>query len=195
MSVRRALVDCVVLSLHDACVFYPCCKGCFSRIDVEEQDTTRFRCLKCGYSCLREQVDYRYRLSLRVTRDRWIFGVTVFGACLNQFFGIHASGLQRLVENLDGASPRSTLLEKAVQDCFIGRHFIFGIKVTTTESGPWFGGHVANGSSSKVHYIASQMILPKATGLEGCTVVSYYRLLLQKAAEYELGSTDPGTTS
>lgn len=36
------------------------------------------------------------------------------------------------MENLDGpvgASTRSTLLLKAVEDCFIGRHFIFGIKV------------------------------------------------------------------
>lgn len=39
---------------------------------------------------------------------------------------------QRLVVNLDdpvGTSRRSTLLLKAVQDCFIGRHFIFGFKV------------------------------------------------------------------
>ncbi|XP_042350105.1 DNA damage-induced apoptosis suppressor protein isoform X2 [Plectropomus leopardus] len=193
MSVRRALVGCVVLSLKDTCVFYPCCKSCFSRIDVEQQDVTRCRCSKCGYSCLREQVDYRYRLSLKVTRDRSIFGVTVFGTCLNPFFGIHASGLQRLVENSDGASTRSTLLVKAVQDCFIGRHFIFGIKVAETESWPWFRGPVADGFSSKeaVHFIASQMLLPKATGLQGCTVVSYYRILLQKAAEYEKESADP----
>ncbi|XP_068587098.1 uncharacterized protein ddias [Cebidichthys violaceus] len=197
MPVRRALVDCVVLSLQSACVFYPCCKDCFSRIDVEPQDTTRCRCSKCGYSCAREQVDYRYRLSLRVARDSSIFGVTVFGACLNPFFGIHARGLQRLVENSDGASTRSTLLMKAVEDCFIGRHFIFGIKVTQTESLPWFGVPAANGSSSKeaVHFIASQMILPTAAGLEGCTVVSYYQILLQRAAEYELGSTDPSKTS
>ncbi|XP_034736106.1 DNA damage-induced apoptosis suppressor protein isoform X1 [Etheostoma cragini] len=197
MSVRRVLVDCVVLSLKDACVFYPCCKGCFSRIDVEQQDTTRCRCSKCGSSCLREQVDYRYRLSLRVARDRCIFGVTVFGTCLNPFFGINASGLQRLVENFDGASTRSTLLVKAVEDCFIGGHFIFGIKVSKTESGPWLGGPAVNGSSSKeaVHFIATQMILPKAAGLGGCTVVSYYRILLQKAAEYELESTDPSKTS
>lgn len=34
--------------------------------------------------------------------------------------------------NLDdpvATAARSTLLQKAVQDCFIGRHFIFGIKV------------------------------------------------------------------
>ncbi|KAM7423868.1 hypothetical protein PAMA_000298 [Pampus argenteus] len=199
MSVRRALVDCAVLSLQDACVFYPCCKGCFSRIDVQQQDSTRCRCSRCGYSCLRGQVDYRYRLSLKVTRDDSIFGVTVFGNCLNPFFGIHASGLQRLVENLDGpaeSSTRSTLLIKAVNDCFIGRHFIFGIKVAETESRPWLGGHAPNGSSSKdrFQFIANQMILPGATGLEGCSVVGYYRVLLQKAAEYEQESTDPSKT-
>ncbi|XP_018522523.1 DNA damage-induced apoptosis suppressor protein [Lates calcarifer] len=200
MSVRRALVDCAVLSVQDACVFYPCCKGCFSRIDVEQQDSTRCKCFKCGYRCLRERVDYRYRLSLRVARDRCIFGVTVFGTCLNPFFGIDASGLQRLVENLEGpvgASTRAKLLVKAVEDCFIGRHFIFGIKVTGAESGLCFGEPAANGSSSKdtVQFIASQMILPNAAGLRGCTVVSYYRILLQRAAEYEQGSTDPSKSS
>ncbi|XP_029354139.1 DNA damage-induced apoptosis suppressor protein isoform X2 [Echeneis naucrates] len=131
MSVRRALVDCAVLSVQDSCLFYPCCKGCFSRIDVEQQDRTRCRCARCGYSCVREQVDYRYRLSLTVAHHTCIFGVTVFGTCLNPFFGIHASGLRRLVENMDGpvgAPTKATLLMKAVKDCFIGRHFIFGIK-------------------------------------------------------------------
>ncbi|XP_034385315.1 uncharacterized protein ddias [Cyclopterus lumpus] len=197
MPARRALVDCAVLSLQGAAVFYPCCKDCFSRADVEQHDPTRCRCSKCGSSCLREQVDYRYRLSLRVSRDSCIFGVTVFGTCLNPFFGIHAKGLHRLVENSDGASTRAALLMKAVKDCFIGRHFIFGIKVTETESLPWLGGPVANGSSGKeaVHFIATQMILPNSRGLEGCTVVRYYQILLQKAAEYELETTDPSKTS
>ncbi|XP_069549811.1 uncharacterized protein ddias [Brachyistius frenatus] len=200
MSVRRALVGCAVLSLQDAAVVYPCCKGCFSRIDVEQEDTTRCRCSRCGYRCVREQVDYRYRLSLRVARDRCIFGVTVFGNSLNPFFGIPASGLQRLVGNADGPvgpSTRLKMLAKAVEDCFIGRHFVFGIKLVGTESGPWSGGPVARGSGSKntAQYVASQMILPKATGLRGCTVVSYYKILLQKAAEYEVGSADTSKTS
>ncbi|KAG8001446.1 hypothetical protein GBF38_007104 [Nibea albiflora] len=94
-----------------------------------------------------------------------------------------------------GASTRAALLRKAVEDCFIGRRFIFGLKVT--ESGPLFGGPAANDCSSKdaVYFIASQMILPKAAGLGGCTVVSYYRVLLQKAADFELGSADPSKTS
>ncbi|XP_075906430.1 uncharacterized protein ddias [Nelusetta ayraudi] len=192
MLVKRVLADCVVLSLQDSSVFYPSCRGCFSRIDVEQPDGTRCRCCKCGYSCSRELVDYRYRLSVWATRDGCIFGITVFGTCLNPFFGIHASGLKRLLENLDGpidASTRSTVLLKAVEDCFIGRHFTFGIKLSDTERMPWVGVAATKGSRSaeKIQVIASQMIPPKAPVLGGCTVVSYYQILLQKAAECEVG--------
>ncbi|XP_072236414.1 uncharacterized protein ddias [Leuresthes tenuis] len=196
MSVRRYLVDCAVLSLQDARVFYPCCKGCFSRIDAEERDATRYRCSRCGYRCLRDQVAYRYRLSLRVTRDRRIFGVTVFGNNLNPFFGVDASELQRFVENFNGSvkpSTRFTLLVKAVEDCFIGRHFIFGFKLSRTETGPWLEGPASHGSGSRetAQFVASQMILPIGTGLAGCTVLSYYQSLLQKASEDQVGSADP----
>ncbi|XP_037549616.1 DNA damage-induced apoptosis suppressor protein [Nematolebias whitei] len=149
MSVRRALVDCAVLSLQDSCVFYPCCKSCFSRIDTDQLDTTtRCRCSRCGYRCLRDQVDYRYRLSLWVTRDSCIFGVTVFGNSLNAFFGIHASELQKLVEHLEGPvepATRSRLLVKAVRDCFIGRHFIFVLEMAEL---PPLGEQVAGSNPS-----------------------------------------------
>ncbi|KAK5624205.1 hypothetical protein CRENBAI_000023 [Crenichthys baileyi] len=199
MSVRRVLVGCAVLSLQDACVFYPCCKACFSRLDAEHRDALRYRCSRCGYWCLKDQVDYRYRLSLRVVRDTSIFGVTVFGNSLNPFFGIHASGLQRLVENLEGPlgpSARSTLLVKAVEDCFLGRHFIFGIKVSRTEREPWLEDPDGNESSrrERAQFVASQMILPTASGLTGCTVLSYYQRLLQKASQHVAESSDPSKT-
>nr|XP_023998948.1 DNA damage-induced apoptosis suppressor protein [Salvelinus alpinus] len=100
MSVRRALVDCVVLSLQDSCVLYPCCRGCFSR--MQQTDTARWHCSRSCYSCLEPHLDYRYRLSLRVTRDNTIFGVTVFGSCLNPLFGAPATDLHRLVEESSG---------------------------------------------------------------------------------------------
>uniref|UniRef100_A0A1A8J0F5 Chromosome 11 open reading frame 82 n=1 Tax=Nothobranchius kuhntae TaxID=321403 RepID=A0A1A8J0F5_NOTKU len=196
MSDRRVLVDCTVVSLQDSCVFYPCCKSCFSRIDAEQPETTRYRCSRCGYRCLGDQVEYRYRLSLWVARDMAIFGVTVFGNSLNAFFGIHATGLQKFVDSLEGsvvASTRSRLLATAVRDCFIGRHFIFGIKLTRAENGLWFGDPGSNGSRSgeSTQLVASQMILPKAMGSTGCTVLSYYQILLQKASED--GSADPAS--
>ncbi|XP_067113544.1 DNA damage-induced apoptosis suppressor protein [Osmerus mordax] len=185
MAVRRALVNCVVLSLQDTCVYYPSCEGCFSRINIHPTDTAR--CLKCGHSYLKEQVNYRYRLSLRVVKDTHIFGVTVFGSCLNSFFGIPASGLQRLVEGSEeqhGGHNQASLLVKAVKDCFVGRHLIFGIKVA--DSDRLFSPHSSTrpsllGSNQEAsHFIASQITLPCAAA-PGCSVVSYYRSLLQHA--------------
>lgn len=60
----------------------------------------RCRCFKCGYSCTADLVEYRYRLSLKVARDGCIFGLTVFGTCLNPFFGVDASDLQRLAPQI-----------------------------------------------------------------------------------------------
>ncbi|XP_023187478.1 DNA damage-induced apoptosis suppressor protein isoform X2 [Xiphophorus maculatus] len=198
MSIRRVLVGCTVLSLQDACVFYPCCKGCFSRIDAEQRDT--LRCSRCDYRCLKDQVEYRYRLSLRVVRNTSTFSVTVFGNSLNSFFGIHASGLQRLAENSEGPigpSARPTLLAKAVEDCFLGRYFIFGIKVSGREPEPWLEepDGSESGRGGRAQFVASQMILPPATGLTGCTVLSYYQRLLQRASEYVAESADPGRPS
>ncbi|XP_061591028.1 DNA damage-induced apoptosis suppressor protein [Cololabis saira] len=196
MSARRALVGCSVLALQDSCVFYPCCRDCCSRIDADLQDHNRFRCSRCGYRCVRDQVGYRYRISLKVTRDSAIFGVTVFGNSLNQFFGIPAKGLQRLVDSDQPTEQtlRSKLLVKAVEDCFIGRHFIFGIKLSGSGSGPLFQLPVSKGGRTE-QFVASQMILPTARGLTGCTVVSYYQTLLQKASEDEAGSADPSKSS
>ncbi|XP_012723457.2 uncharacterized protein ddias [Fundulus heteroclitus] len=195
MSVRRVLVGCTVLSVQDSCVFYPCCEGCFSRLDAEQRGSIRYRCSRCGYWCLKDQVDYRYRLSLWVVRDASTFGVTVFGNSLNAFFGIHASGLQRLVDNWEepvGTSARSTLLAKAVQDCFLGRYFIFGIKVSGTEREPWLEHPDGNesGRRERAQFVATQMILPTASGPTGCTVLSYFQRLLQKASEHVAESVD-----
>lgn len=197
MPVKRALVECAVLSLQDSCVFYPCCKRCFSRLDIDSGGTPRFACFKCGYSCVKSLVDYRYRLSMQVARGNCVFGVTVFGTSLNPFFGIHANGLQRFMSDLNGpleSFSKSTLLMKAVEDCFIGKHFIFGIKITERDSEPWVGRTNGPCSNDKVQLIATQMILPKAAGLGGCTVLNYYQTILRKATEYEQLTTDPCKT-
>lgn len=179
MPLKRALVECAVLSLQDSCVFYPCCKGCFSRIDADSQEN-RLSCSRCGYRCAPGLLDHRYRLSVRVARGSCVFGVTVFGNCLNQFFGINASGLQRLVSDQRGAleSSKSALLVKAVEECFIGKHFIFGIKVTEGDHEPWVENEKSSGFICQL--VATQMMLPKATGLRGRTVLSYYEAVLQK---------------
>ncbi|XP_037103427.1 uncharacterized protein ddias [Syngnathus acus] len=195
MSVRRALVDCTVLSLQDPCVFYPCCKNCFCRMDVEPRNTTRSRCSRCAYNCERYHLEYRYRLSVLVTRDTSIFGVTVFGSCLNPFFGIPATQFQRVLENSDGpgeASTGSKLLARAVEDCFIGRHLVFGIKVTDSQSCPWLGDRNpgASGGKDMPQFTATQLIFPKVAGLEGHSVLRCYQCLLRKAEEHQRESVD-----
>ncbi|XP_046876667.1 uncharacterized protein LOC124468117 isoform X2 [Hypomesus transpacificus] len=149
MPVRRALVDCAVLSLQDTCVYYPSCEGCFSRINIHPTDTAR--CLKCGHSYPKEQVNYRL----------------VEGS-----------------EEQHGGHSQATLLIKAVKDCFVGRHFIFGIKVADGDR--LFSPHSSHrpsllGSNKEAsHFIASQITLPCAAA-PGCSVVSYYRSLVQHA--------------
>ncbi|XP_061670503.1 uncharacterized protein ddias isoform X2 [Syngnathoides biaculeatus] len=165
-------------------------------MDVEHQDTARSRCSKCSYSCLRDHLDYRYRLSLLVTRDTSIFGVTVFGSCLNPLFGVPATQFQRLLENSDvppEGSTRSKLVAKAIEDCLVGRHLVFGIKVRDSQWCPWSGDRHqgASGSKEMAQFIATQLIFPKAAGLGNDSVLGYFRLLLRKAEERRQESNDP----
>ncbi|XP_067279388.1 DNA damage-induced apoptosis suppressor protein [Pseudorasbora parva] len=168
MSNTRALVSCTILSLQDSCFIYPCCKGCLSRLIQENKRAT---CGRCGFTCDLQNVDYRYRLSFKVSRNQDIFGVTVFGGCLNPFFGIAAGGLQQFidVEKADGTHTVQQLLVKAVEDCFIGRCVIFGLKVPHNN---------AKTSSLSGQLVACQIISP-CESLMGCTVIAYFKNLLQ----------------
>ncbi|KAA0720084.1 DNA damage-induced apoptosis suppressor protein [Triplophysa tibetana] len=128
MSNIRSLVSCTILSLQDSCLLYSCCKCCLSRLTQENKRAT---CYRCGFTCDLKNVDYRYRLSVKVSRNQDIFGVTVFGGCLNPFFGITAGDLQRCIESEKSNGPHivQQLLIKAVEDCFIGRCVVLGLKV------------------------------------------------------------------
>ncbi|XP_052443848.1 DNA damage-induced apoptosis suppressor protein-like [Carassius gibelio] len=167
MSNKRALVSCTILSLQDSCFLYPCCKACLSRLILEIK---RAICGRCGFTCDLQNVDYRYRLLFKVSRNQDIFDVTVFGGCLNPFFGITAGGLQRCIdmERTEGTHTVQQLLVKAVEDCFIGRCVIFGLKLPR---------NVATSSLSG-QLVACQIISP-CESLMGCTVISYFKNLLQ----------------
>lgn len=79
----------------------------------------------------------------------------------------------------------------SVQSCcvflFVTSLLLF-LQLCNTERLPWVPIPAGQGSRSteKIQVIASQMIPPKASALGGCTVVSYYQTLLQRAAECEL---------
>lgn len=177
MNTKRVLLSCTVISLQDTRFVYPCCKYCVSRL-TEESDL-RSRCPKCGFTCDAQNVDYRFRLSLKVSRDTSLFGVTVFGGCLNPFFGITASGLQRFVvsEKFDGPQSLQQLLIKAVEDCFIGKCFVFGFKLSGHDAESCLlGEHIAE----SVRFVACQVI-PHGAFL-GITVFAYLQNLMQANA-------------
>ncbi|XP_015270499.1 PREDICTED: DNA damage-induced apoptosis suppressor protein-like, partial [Gekko japonicus] len=139
-----------------------------------------YSCLKCGRSGEARDANYRYRLSLEVADAHRVFLVTVFGSCLEAFFGVTAESLQRYIEDLNpeaGEAAREaspSVVIQAVETCFIGKKFIFGVKDSAKQDG---AGRLQ--SNSEVGHgpealTACQMFAPNP-GLVGCTVLRYLR--------------------
>ena len=55
----------------------------------------RSNCPKCGSTGEAENASYRYKLSIKVAESNKLFAVTVFGSCLDTFFGLAATDLHR----------------------------------------------------------------------------------------------------
>ncbi|KAI5622460.1 DNA damage-induced apoptosis suppressor protein isoform X1 [Silurus asotus] len=175
MNTKRVLLSCTVISLQDSGFVYPCCQFCLSRLIPESN--SRSRCPKCGTTYDAQNVDYRFRLSLKVSRDTSLFGVTVFGGCLNPFFGITAVGLQRFLESekFEGQQSLQQLLIKAVEDCFIGKCLVFGFKLSGRDAESCLlGQHIAE----SVRFVACQVIPPHGAFV-GVTVFAYLQSLMQ----------------
>uniref|UniRef100_A0A8C5WS18 Replication factor A C-terminal domain-containing protein n=1 Tax=Laticauda laticaudata TaxID=8630 RepID=A0A8C5WS18_LATLA len=81
-----------VISIQNSSFVYPSCHSCFSKVSLQFK---RYNCQKCGCSGDTKEANYRYRLSLEVANTCDIFKVTVFGSCLDTYFGATAKGLQR----------------------------------------------------------------------------------------------------
>uniref|UniRef100_W5MFC9 DNA damage induced apoptosis suppressor n=1 Tax=Lepisosteus oculatus TaxID=7918 RepID=W5MFC9_LEPOC len=172
MPPRRVLISGSVLSLQDPCVLYPCCQNCVSRLFINKSGFHRCICKKCGFICGVDDVKYRYRLSFGVARNSDIFGVAVFGSCLDPYFGVSAGFLHRFMEDLkkDAGDMVHTLLIQAVKDCFVGRHFIFGIKVSDEHDLYFNSCPVSNPENTPHLFVACQIALPNAA-IVGCTVI------------------------
>ncbi|MBN3285973.1 DDIAS protein, partial [Polyodon spathula] len=159
-----------------------------SRLTINHNRCT---CIKCGYTCEADNVHYRYRLSLQAAQKRDVFSVTVFGGCLDPLFGVTAGFLQRYTEELkkDGRGPQNDrvhrLLTQAVEDCFIGRSFIFGVKVICICIYIYIIHYLLmlqtslNTYGSPKQLVACQIAVPNRAVL-GCTVISYFQALLQQ---------------
>lgn len=178
MSNTRALLSCTVLSLQDSTFVYPSCNSCLSRINQET--SKRASCARCGFSCDLQKVDYRYRLSVKVSRNQDIFGVTVFGGCLNSFFGITAGDLQKFIEleKSNGKQNIQQLLIKAVEDCFIGRCVVFGLKVSCDDVTTWSANKQTSSLVVKSRQLVACQIISPSDAVAGFTVIGYLKNLL-----------------
>ncbi|XP_054830460.1 DNA damage-induced apoptosis suppressor protein [Eublepharis macularius] len=175
MNGRRRFLTASVISVQNSTFVYPSCQNCFSKLYL---DLERYSCLKCGCSGDAREASYRYRLSLEVADAHEVFLVTVFGSCLEAFFGVTAKSLQRYIEDLvpdAGEATRDTspsVVFQAVETCFIGKKFVFGVKKSEKQDG---ASHLQSHSQVDRHskvLTACQMFVPNP-GLVGCTVIRY----------------------
>nr|XP_009499636.1 PREDICTED: DNA damage-induced apoptosis suppressor protein [Phalacrocorax carbo] len=188
MNSVRGLLAASVISVQNSCFTYPACQKCFSRLIL---DSRRFNCLKCGCTGEAKDASYRYRLALRIADTKDLFDITVFGSCLDPFFGVTAENLQRCIQDFNQLSGETNaeacpgVLVQAVEACFIGKRFIFGVKDFARED----RGHSAANSilqnrsrinRSTKNLTACQIFLPNAA-VTGFTVISYFHRLLQSA--------------
>ncbi|XP_014731260.1 PREDICTED: DNA damage-induced apoptosis suppressor protein [Sturnus vulgaris] len=188
MNSVQGLLAASVISIQNSCFVYPACQNCFSRLTL---DSRRFNCLKCGCTGEAKDASYRYRLSLKIADTNDLFDITVFGSCLDPFFGVTAENLQRYVQDFSQLSGETNtesstrVLVQAVEACFIGKRFLFGVKGCARED----GGHSAASSvlqkcsrinRSTRNLVACQIFLPNAA-VTGFTVIGYLDHLLQSA--------------
>ncbi|XP_042718448.1 DNA damage-induced apoptosis suppressor protein isoform X2 [Lagopus leucura] len=186
MSSARRLLAASVISVQNSCFIYPACQSCLSRLIL---DSRRFNCLKCGCTGEAEEAGYRYRLSLKIADTNDLFDITVFGSCLDPFFGVTAGNLQRCIQDFNQLSGETNkaaspaVLVQAVETCFIGKRFIFGVKGFGSEDGACSAASSILQNCSRINrgtknLIACQIFLPNAA-VTGFTVISYFRRLLQ----------------
>ncbi|CAH6792634.1 DNA damage-induced apoptosis suppressor protein [Phodopus roborovskii] len=186
MNRRRKFLFASVLALQNSSFIYPSCQMCFSRIIL---DTKRFTCPKCGSMGKAESASYRYRLSLKVAESSKLYIITVFGSCLDKFFGLTATGLKRYLENsseipepLDSGRMQS-LLTTAVEICFVGQSFVFGVTnfgdICGHDSDSNFLQSCCKHKEEVRTLIASQIVLPDPH-ITGFTVIDYLNQLFKK---------------
>ncbi|KFQ78777.1 Nitric oxide-inducible gene protein, partial [Phaethon lepturus] len=188
MNSVRGLLAASVISVQNSCFIYPACQKCFSRLIL---DSRRFNCLKCGCTGEAKDTGYRYRLSLKIADTSDLFDITVFGSCLDPFFGVTAENLQRCIQDFHHLSGETNtdaspgVLVQAVESCFIGRRFIFGVKGCASEDGGCSAASSILQNCSRINrntknLTACQIFLPN-TAVTGFTVISYFHRLLQSA--------------
>ncbi|KFQ39354.1 Nitric oxide-inducible gene protein, partial [Mesitornis unicolor] len=188
MNSVRGLLAASVIAIQNSCFIYPACQKCFSRLLL---DSRRFNCPKCGCAGEAEDASYRYRLSLKIADTNDLFDITVFGSCLDPFFGVTAENLQRCIQDFNQQSGETNtdaspgVLVQAVETCFLGKRFVFGVKGCAREDGGLSAASSILQNCSRINrstknLTACQIFLPNAA-VTGFTVISYFHWLLQSA--------------
>ncbi|XP_060032736.1 DNA damage-induced apoptosis suppressor protein isoform X2 [Erinaceus europaeus] len=200
MNKRRKFLLASVLDLQNSSFLYPSCQKCFSRLILLYK---RFNCPKCGFTGEAENVSYRYKLSLKVAESNRLLGITVFGSCLDTYFGFTATDLHRFIQDPNeipktlGSDATQSLLTKAVETCFVGQSFVFGVTNFENQHGPGsksddFFKQYPDGKREAKALVACQMILPYS-GVVSFTVIDCFRQLLQLSGLRKLDSQEPNS--
>ncbi|XP_063287319.1 DNA damage-induced apoptosis suppressor protein [Pelobates fuscus] len=178
MDGKRTFLIATVLSVQDSSFTYPACHNCFSRVIHTH---SRYNCPRCGYSS--KETSQRYKLCLKVAEGHKLHIITAFGRCLDHIFGISANSLQQHLQDSIQISSKlesdraPDLFYKAVEYCFIGRSFLFGVKIPANHCDKDQGCRLSSYGSVQ-HMFACQICLPNGDPI-GCTVIQHYDYLLQ----------------
>ncbi|XP_012869356.1 PREDICTED: DNA damage-induced apoptosis suppressor protein [Dipodomys ordii] len=191
MNGRRKFLLASVLALQNSSFIYPSCQKCFSRIILVSK---RFNCPKCGYTSEAENASYRYKLSVKVAESNKLFVITVFGSCLDTFFGLTATALHRYIQNLKvpkilDNDTTQNLLTKAVETCFLGQSFVFGVTNFEKQCGHGSASsnflHQCYDHKREVQALVACQIVRPDPHVAGFTVIDFFHRLLQSSNSKE----------
>ncbi|KAJ7408878.1 DNA damage induced apoptosis suppressor [Willisornis vidua] len=147
------------------------CYGfCQQAVGADWMTKLRFNCLKCGCTGEAQRASYRYRLSLKIADTNDLFDITVFGSCLDPFFGVTAENLQRFEMDY-------FYIVEEILCLFVEGSYYLPSELHSLGCAREDGGRSA---ASRKNLTACQIFLPNAA-VTGFTVISYLDRLLQSA--------------
>uniref|UniRef100_UPI0035902018 DNA damage-induced apoptosis suppressor protein isoform X2 n=1 Tax=Myxine glutinosa TaxID=7769 RepID=UPI0035902018 len=119
MCERRCALRGVVVVVRDALLQHRGCRMCGIFVHRET-------CTRCNLLC-----PPRHRLALQVACPPQLLPLTIYGTCLDPFFGCSAGDIYKQLgaERLESNPQAKAKLLGMLQLCFVGRHFLFAVRV------------------------------------------------------------------
>ncbi|XP_072466815.1 DNA damage-induced apoptosis suppressor protein isoform X2 [Notamacropus eugenii] len=175
MNRRRKFLIASIIAVQNSSFIYPSCQKCFSRVILVSK---RFDCSKCGYTGEAKNVTYRYKLSLKVSDANRLFAITVFGSCLDAFFGITATCLNRYIK--DANQVEGTLDSNSIEDLLTQAVQNFENEGEQALASNNFLQKYPYNDRHIKELVACQISLPNSN-ITGYTVINYFDQLLQSS--------------